>query len=695
MIFALRFFLSLRRSAAPFQVFAISLAVCLPQARAATRVALADCQIVAPADAGPVVRYAVAELQKHLALVSGAAVPVAPAIATTEARKFPLYVGIRPADDATPLAGEEARWKITPQGAWLYGEDQVNAAHGSDVATAIAEENRTGTLFAVYEFLERFLGVRWIDQGDAGIAFEPTQEFSFEPGAGHWTPAFSQRHLRPAYRDVGDHDPDGLEVRPIVLSGGSLPYAFIMPTDEFQQRRLDEAIWHRRLRLGRTTPVAYGHAFTQWWYKFGATHPEYFALNRYGKREPSADIVQGAPERVKLCVSNPEVVREVVRQHFASGGGAIVDACENDSRGFCRCDACLALDALQPGEEKLDVDQRPLTDRYLHFVNAVEAEARKVNPAAKTTFYAYSQYHFPPRRERVAEGVIVFFLTGQTDTDEELTRFYQAWKAAGAKEVYFRPNHLCDDTGMPLGFEENIYNKLQLARRNFPLLGTDYDCSWGFRPTSGIAEYILARTFYQPDEPFTRWEDDYCAAFGAAHDDIRDYYRYWRQIWNARIGLNHERIVRLTGQVKENRDKYMQLTDLLYAEEDFDRTDQMLASALQKNLSPGTRARIEQLQRANTHSRLTYRARKANELLSTASAAEREAATRTLQEYRRAHRDDLNIYWEGMLYVENAYNDAAGSLRLSGRQPKRLADWAEQMAASMRKNRKEDEPPLR
>jgi hypothetical protein len=547
----------------------------------------------------------------------------------------------------------------------------------------------------VYEFLERQLGVRWIDQGDAGIACETVSEFEFKPDAGSWKPAFNQRHIRPAYRDTGDHDPDGLEVRPIVLSGGNIPYPFIMPTNEFAQRRIDEAIWHRRLRLGRSNPISYGHAFTQWWREYGKTHPEYFALNRYGKREPSPDIMQGAPERIKLCVSNPEVIREVVRRHYAGNGGPVIDACENDSRGFCRCDQCRALDVLEPGEEKLDVDQRHLTDRYLHFVNAVEAEAKKHDPNARTAFYAYSQYHFPPRREKVASGVIVFFITGQFTSDEELTKGYQAWKAAGATEVYLRPNHLCDDTGMPLGFEENIFDKFQLARRNYALAGTDYDCSWGFRPYSGIAEYIIARAFYQPDESFAHWEEDYCSAFGAARDDIRAYYRHWRQIWNRRIGPNRERILRLSGQVKENRDKFMQLTDLLYAEEDFDETDAILAAALHHELSPRTRARIEQLQLANRHGRLTYRARKTNELVSPATAEAKAAATRTLFDFRREHRDELNIYWEGMLYVENAYNDAAGTLRLFGRQPKRLADWGEQMARSIRQNRAQNEPPLR
>jgi hypothetical protein len=655
-------------------------------------VAPANCEIVTGAQPNAVVRFAVTELQKHLALIGG--VKPATPVAATRGR-FSIFVGVRPSDDTKPFLPEEARWRVTPEAIWLYGDDSVNVVEGDDAATAVRYENRTGTLFAVYEFLERYLGVRWLAPGDAGIAYEALATFSVPPGGGSWNPVFNQRHIRPGYRDFGDRDPDGIEVRPMILSAGNVPYAFIMPSAEFLRRREDELIWHRRMRMGRSNPISYGHAFTRWWDEYGTTHPEYFALNRDGKREPSADIMQGAPDRIKLCVSNPDVVREIVRRHFAANGGPVIDACENDSRGFCRCANCLAWDVLQPGEEKLDVDQRPLTDRYLRFANAVEAEARKYNPAAKTAFYAYSQYHFPPRRAKVADGVIVFFITGQFASDTELEQQYQGWKAAGAKEVYLRPNHLCDDTGMPLGFEGNMFEKFQLARRAYPLAGTDYDCSWGFRSISGIAEYIMARAFYEPDEPFAHWEDEYCAAFGPARDDVREFYRYWRNIWNQRIEPNRERITRITGQVKEIRDKLMQVTDLLYAEEDFDRTDALLTTALRRDLSPRIRGMVQELQLANQHSRVTYRARKANELVSTATPAERATATRALLEFRRKHRDELNIYWEAMFDIENTYNDVAGTLRLSGRQPKRLADWADQMAASIRKNRTENEPALR
>lgn len=646
----------------------------------------ADCVIVVPERANVVVAFAAEELQAHLKLIGGRVVPIRTQAA---AKQFPFHVGIMPPGDDRPLAPEEARWVVTTAGVWLVGDDEINVDAGNPEATATAKENRVGTLYAVYELLEQKLGVRWLEPGSAGVAFTRKDRFELPVETGAWVPALRQRHMRPAYTD---------NLRKMALSRGNVPAGFIFDTDEFVQRRMDEAIWQRRMRMGRSVRFVYGHAFTEWWHEYGKTHPEFFALNRAGKREPAAEIMQGAPDRIKMCVSNPDLVREVVRRHFAANLGPVVNACENDSRGFCRCAACAALDARLPGEEALDVDSTdlPLTDRYLHFANAVEAEAKKYNPAAKTTYYAYSAYRSPPRREKVADGVVVFFITSHFSSEQELREFYAAWKAAGAKEVYLRPNDLCDDTGLPLGFEQNMFEKMQLANREFQLAGTDYDTCWGYWPVSGLTNYIMARAFYRPERTFAQWEEEYCDAFGPAREDIRDYHRYWRQIWNVRVQPNRERIIRLSGKIREVNDKLMQLTSLLYTEEDFDRTDALLAAAAARpDLSPELRARVANLQLANQHSRLKFRAMGCNELLSTATDAEKTKATNALLEFRRQHRRDLNINWESMFYMENIYEDICGVQRLAGTQGKRWADWGEMLKASIRPLRTAEEAPLR
>jgi tetratricopeptide (TPR) repeat protein len=612
-----------------------------------------DCVIVAPAKRDAIVDYAVQELKFHVKLVTGAALPVV--TGAPPAGKFPLYVGVVPADDAKPLGTDEARYEITPAGVWLYGHDVIKGKHrsGSSEEVALAHDNEAGTLFAVYDFLEQNLGVRWVEPGDAGIAYEPKTTLVLAPGCSDWVPQLQQRHMRTAYKQT---------LRERALKDGNVPADMTFTDREFAQRQHDEIVWQRRMRMGGDVGFSYGHAFRQWWAKYGKTHPEWFALGKNGKRGPVNDK---SADRVKMCVSNEELVKQVVKDHFAAHKGLVVNACENDSRNFCRCPQCMALDVLLPGEENLDVEDRVLTDRYVHFTNAVLREAKKYDPRAKTVFYAYSRYNMPPRRERLDDDVIVFLLPNLAMTSQELAAYYEGWKKANAKEVFMRPNDLCQDTGLPLGFEQAIFNKFKMADEALRIRGTDYDTCWGFWPVSGIANYIMARAFYRPERSFEDWNNEYCATFGAAKDDVAAYYAYWRQVWNRRVMGNLDRINTMA-PLKLLRNKLANLADLMYDESDFDRTDAFLQSALKRNVTAGERRRLETMVLANRHSRLTFRATAANRAGSAVSDAQKKATTQALYDFRRAHRLDLNIHWELLFWLENAYEDNAGFERLLG-----------------------------
>jgi hypothetical protein len=642
----------------------------------------ADCVIVAPAQPNAIVEYAVQELQAHLKLVGGVDVPRAIA---APAGRFPIYVGLPPAGAPATLATDEARWEISPQGVRLYGHDAIHkkGAGGPAIEIALVGDNEAGTLFAVYEFLEQNLGVRWIEPGAAGVTFRPQTTFSLAAGRGAWVPQLGQRHMRMAYKDT---------MRDRALADSHIPADLQFSPAEIAQRQRDEQIWMRRMRMGGDVGFTYGHAFRQWWDQYGQTHPEWFALRQDGKRGPESEKMA---DRVKMCVSNEELVKQIVKDHFAAKRGLVVNACENDSRGFCRCPNCMALDVRLPGEENLDVEDAVLTDRYVHFTNAVLREAKKYNPNAKTVFYAYSRYNLPPRREKLDDDVIIFLLPNLAMTHQELADYYAAWKRANAKEAYMRPNDLCQDTGLPMGFEQHMFDKYHLACEALTVRGTDYDTDWGFWPTSGIANYVMARGFYRPERTFAEWNADYCGAFGAAKDDIAAYYGYWRQIWNQRIMGNLDRINAMTPTLKLLRNKNANLVDLLYDEQDFDRTDAMLKTALERDLTPAERRHVQTLVLANQHNRLTYHATVANRVASTASDAERKQATQVLYDFRRQHRLDLNIHWEMLTYLENAYGDNAGFERLLGTETKKMHELRLASESEVKATRPANAAPLR
>jgi tetratricopeptide (TPR) repeat protein len=663
---------------------AVSCAASLTAAAPAVRIEPAACVIIAPARPNAVTDYAVQELQAHLLLVTGRTVPIAAAV---QPGQFPFYIGAAPATDATALAAEEARWEISPAGVWLYGKDEIHGKKasrgGSAREVALASDTEAGTLLAVYEFLENALGVKWIEPGDAGITYRAQSPLALTPGKGAWVPQLAQRHMRTAYKDT---------LRERALADAHIPPDMQFTPEEFARRQQEESIWRRRMRMGGDVNFTYGHAFRDWWARYGKTHPEYFALGKNGKRGPESSKTA---DRVKMCVSNPDLVKQIVKDHFAAHRGLVVNACENDSRNFCRCPQCLALDVRLPGEENLDVDDAVLTDRYVHFTNAVLREAKKVNPAAKTVFYAYSRYNLPPRRERLDDDVIMFMLPNLAMTQQELTEYFAAWKKANAKVTFMRPNDLCQDTGLPLGFEQAMFEKYRMGDRYLSLKGTDYDTCWGFWPVSGITNYIMARGFYRPDRSFENWNAEYCATYGEARDDIAAYHAYWRQVWNRRVMGNLDRINAMTETLKLLRNKNANLADLLYEERDFDQTDAYLESALKHILTPGERRRINTLILANQHNRLTYRATAANRVGSSTPEAAQRQATQALYDFRREHRLDLNMHWELLFYLENAYGDNAGFERLLGTESPKMRTFRLEMNQQVAGTRRPDEKPLR
>ncbi|MFH2068117.1 MAG: DUF4838 domain-containing protein [Candidatus Omnitrophota bacterium] len=566
--------------------------------------------IVVPASADPNTLLAAKELAKHLALLTGVKLDQVEETGRP-ADKYAFYVGFAPSSTEPLLAPEEARWKITSRSAWFYGE----------------------ALFAVYGFLEDALGVRWIEPGDQGIAYEP-QQFPLRVTAGQfrWAPELKLRLIR---NEDGGHD-----------------------TQE----------WQMRMRMGGThAALGYGHSFTDWWDRYGKEHPDYFALNKYGKREPESQkanpdnptepVGLGDKQTVKLCTSNPRVADQIVQNWLAGGKRSKwAGVCENDmSWGFCRCPACEALDVEKDMETFGDYQTygKPLTDRYVFLANAVARAARQHDPEGGAVMYAYNETELPPRRQRLEPNVLVGVVP-TTINLSKLERLFAGWQAAGAKSLFLRPNYgyYYFTTVIPMGFEKQMFDVFQLSVKH-GVIAADYGSLMGHWPVTGMADYILAKAFSDPSRPFEYWEAHYCSAYGPAAGAVQRYFRYWRQeLWEKRFLPELDAIA--------ERGKYynfvrgvMWSLGKYYTAEDFDRTDAILQEAAAKKLSPSQRVRVAQLILANRHARLVFQAVIAD------GTAKFEPA-RALLEFRRRHRDDLRLPWPSIFDRETYWGDITG-----------------------------------
>ncbi|OGV54649.1 MAG: hypothetical protein A2017_19205 [Lentisphaerae bacterium GWF2_44_16] len=613
--------------------------------------------VYVPRKSDSVKRFAAEELAKHLRLITGQQIFVNATGESKTGDDINFFVGMRPAGEDRALKSEEARYLIRDSGTvYLYGDDEVRS-RGKDDAEEIADwrYTRTGTLSAVYNFLENELGVHWIEPGDKGIIYREMKKLELKPsGIFSWVPKFQQRHIR-----LG-----GWKMKFIDSKKESIPSEFIPAEKEVDEKNFENAVWYRRMRLGRGLLLDYRHAFTEWWDEYGKSNPEYFGLNEQGKRGPpvSKNKKGELKARFKMCVSNPGLIKEIVRKWQKNlkvtnlKDAHIINACENDGTpGFCRCEKCMALDTRIEGENFY----AHLTDRYIYFWNEIIKEAVKYDKDAKVVAYAYSYYYYPPRREKVLPGVILGFVPPLLIN---LNEYFSVWEKAGVKEMFLRPNQLAISTAVTAGTERLVFNDFIIALKH-GAVATDYDCGFGFWNSSGMLYYILAKAHTDPGKTFEYWEDEYCSLFGEASSYIKEYYSMWREIFEKRnVPLIMEKYKEKI-RMDDTDTRYIMLNDIerYYNEKDFEKGAEILNKAFKCNVSKNQKENIEKLITGNEHARLTVAFLKEVNCIDEKNVMEEnkekalEAAGKLL-DFRRENKNKINMSWPVLFgYVEFLY----------------------------------------
>lgn len=571
---------------------------------------------------------AATELQKHLALITGSEIPIKPAAEKPDS-DYTFYVGIAPESRETELAEQETRWIVGSEATHIFGE------------------GRQGTLYAVYSFLQDQLNVHWIAPGDEGIVYREQNPAVLTAGTFNWLPKLRYRSIR-----LGD-----ARVTDKVFQPDNKFAPFYPDLDEHNAFARDVFQWQLRMRMyGSRTGGS--HAFSSWWKKYGQTRPDYFALNKFGKREPVM-LPKGGRERsgafVKICPGNPEVADQIVADWLPRKDSVqFVSAGVNDgSSNFCRCEDCLALDVRRKGE---NWDEH-LTDRYVYLSNRVAREIRKHREDAFVTIYAYQKTLYPPRELKVEPNTVVQLVPYVDPLKlDQVKEHFEGWRKAGAAKLVLRPNyhHKYLTTAMPTGIEKQMFDVFQLAYEN-GCIQTDYDSLRHQWTVTGISDYILAKSMAEPEKNFGHWAREYYSGFGAAAGEVRDYFEYWRhEVWEKRLRPNIITISNLGGAGNFDRGLLWSL-DNYYSPEDFEKAGRILEKAAGKELAPRQKKRLEQLRLANQHALLTYRA-------VVAKPYEKSEYADELMRFRLKHKDDLRLSWKNIVASEIANGDITGMM---------------------------------
>ncbi|MBK7713045.1 MAG: DUF4838 domain-containing protein [Bacteroidales bacterium] len=629
--------------------------------------------IVIPDTANSIVLFAADELKKHLDLVFGGNIPITDFSSKNKSGKQ-FLVGISPEGYSKKLNPEESVYLIRGNNIYIFGDDKINIRYSADkpgeFKNKIQSEalnlanNRAGTLFAVYNFLENELDVKWIKPGDDGIFYPKLSSVTIAIKDSAWTPVLLQRNIRP----------EMLSFKIQNAYGQCAPKEFSVTKEESFKKYADLLIWMRRMRMGRSENFRFGHAYGSYWENYKNTNPDIFALTSKGVRKP-----MGRVERVKMCPTNTELPKIKVNewrddlQKNPYQNSKSISGCENDSDGYgndewCHCDNCMAIDARKEGEDLTDY----VTDRYVHLWNSILKEARQVKDDIMVTGYAYENMLQPPRNEKLDDGILIEFIPRMGGDFAVTKKLYEGWQEAGMKKMMYRPNDLWWEMGIPMGQEQRLFENFKLGIAH-NAIGTDFDALMGYwEGISDMTYYILAKGNANPNSTFEELEEEYLNSFGEAKDDIAKYYRHWRNIFTTKV-IPEE--LRLNNGIKTYFLEYgllYRLTeriDEFYSLEDFNLTDSYLKNAAEKNISDQARNYIRRMQIANENSRLTvicFMAGKngnKDQIISKAN---------DLLNFRLQNRDKVDINWNVLFQAQHHQMHDQTGMRYLGFLPKNI-----------------------
>jgi len=238
----------------------------------------------------------------------------------------------------------------------------------------------TGSCYAVYDFLERYCGIRWYLPADIGMVAPRKQTLAFSKINIRRRPWTSYRNVWPSdivttlyYWDKSKEVPPPLAKR-------------------------DRNLWFLRMRMGGNAFAA-NHSTEDWPLRFLKKHPEYFADHCKDKGK-----LKARPNML-LCYSNPEVLEQVVKDARDYFDGNLTSQTSTISRAgdfFGVVPADTYMEAQCPDcnpniTHSNDYFNSNEASNYIfNFVNAVAKEVKISHPGKYISTLAYDGYFFPP-----------------------------------------------------------------------------------------------------------------------------------------------------------------------------------------------------------------------------------------------------------------------------------------------------------
>ena len=451
--------------------------------------------------AAPNVLKAATELRKYIAQITGITIPVisdySPLIKNCE-----IIIGLsnRKESNLNNSAYENDEYLIKTIGSKL-----------------IINGGQRGVIYGAYSFLEKYCGVRFFT--DCTEKIINTTKITIDSADEQYAPVIEYREM--SFWNAWDTNfsvkskLNGLMIRELNKEwGGGIGYA--------------------------GGPKGLVHTFSHLLpAEYFATHPEYFALNEQGKRDPSG-----------ICFSNKEAYKIIVKNAFKwledMPEGNLSISINDGNVAYCMCKDCA----------KVTAEEESITGGLLRFVNKVAGKVAKVYPKAKVDTLIYGKIEHLPKLTRPAKNVVIR-VTGcfvrshslldysnytESKNNEELVAVdekIKAWSSICSKiYVWDYPAHYVSvNTVFPhfITMFKNIKYYLNHKAKGFYINGNGgASCQF-----SEMTVYLLAKLMWNPNMSEQQYNDHIdeflCGYYGAGWKYIREFIDYTQELVKGRV----------------------------------------------------------------------------------------------------------------------------------------------------------------
>ena len=498
------------------------------------------------------------ELQHHVKLVTGAELPLVKEPAKAEGVRILLGessatkdIGIK-GDDFGP---QEYLIRFLPDTLILVGRDKddrteikYDESDPFQFQTWPGLFDEQGTCHAVYDFLERFCGVRWYSPTELGTVAPQTKTLIVEGADVRRSPAFSYRDIgwpmgmSEVYNAVANLWPHKSPVQEEVDSLGYPELKERFPNGWHYihaKRGVNRLFLHRR-RLGgqayRANHSFYGY-YERFWEKgekaadvFVEKKPDWFAQGHEGKPP-------------QMCYTNDGFTRQVIqdaRDYFDGKGakpravafGDFFALVPMDNSAYCKCIKCQAL-MNQDEAHSPFFSNGYASDCVFGFANRVAQAIKQSHPDKYLATLAYASYAYYPKRVRLEPNIAVqlclhvrnTYATALQNNDLE---FFDSWVTKEKDRpiylwlYYCFPQEVADRGGWHC-FPGSFSHSIDAWFKRFHEHGARgaFFNGWG----QDVEAYVTCKLLDDPTQDVDALLDDYFTGyFGATAAPMKAFY---------------------------------------------------------------------------------------------------------------------------------------------------------------------------